>query len=77
MANKYDYPQAYFDVFTCLTEVYIGDITKIDERTAYMAMEYFYIAAKKKHHQAMDMIKKYPFLKYNISNKKKIERLFK
>ena len=56
MANKYDYPQAYFDVFNNLTKVYWNDLTRMDNKSAKIAMEYLIIAAEKGHHQAQEMV---------------------
>lgn len=59
MANKYDHPQAYFDVFNNLTKVYWNDLTIMDEKSAEMAIEYLIIASEKEHHQARDMVEKH------------------
>lgn len=59
MAHKYDHPQAYFDVFHNLTKVYWDDLTKMDERSAEMAIEYLIIASEKEHHQAKNMVEKH------------------
>lgn len=76
MANKYDYLQAYFDVFTCLTDVYLTDISKIDEKSANLAIEYLFKAQEKGHHQAKDIIKKCAITK-SENSKQQIERIFK
>jgi len=76
MANKYDYPQAYFDVFTCLTDVYLSDISKIDDETANLAIEYLLKAYNKNHHQAKDMVEEYSIMN-NQNNIQQIERIFK
>ncbi|MFV0531174.1 MAG: hypothetical protein ACK5MD_07015 [Flavobacteriales bacterium] len=59
MANKFDYPQAYFDVYSCLVNVFYSDITKIDESTATLAITYLENAAKKGHEQAQEMVKEF------------------
>lgn len=56
MANKYDYAQAYFDVFDCLTVPYLSDIRQIDSMTAQLAIKYLLIAAKKGHLQSSEII---------------------
>lgn len=41
MANKYNYPRAYFYVYYCLTSIYENRPTgKIDEETKEMALKY-------------------------------------
>ena len=59
MANKYEYPQAYFDVFDCLTAPYLSDISQIDTQTAQLAIEYLLLAADKGHSQAIDIVETY------------------
>ncbi len=76
MANKYDYPQAYFDVFTCLTDIYLSDINQIDEKTASIAIDYLLKAYERKHHQAKDIIEEYKITS-NENSKQQIERIFK
>ena len=76
MANKYDYPQAYFDVFSCLTDIYYGNITKIDDKTATLAIEYLLQANEKGHHQANEIVQEYNIdIKKNI--KQQIIKIFK
>ncbi|MDP3462862.1 MAG: hypothetical protein Q8S18_08760 [Bacteroidales bacterium] len=58
MANKYDYPEAYFDVFRCLTGVFFNDLTRIDQQTASVAVKYLIIASEKHHRQAKDIVEK-------------------
>ena len=69
MANKYDYPQAHFDVYSCLVNVYYSDITKIDEITATLAIKYLKSAAKKGHEQAQEMVKEFSINDKIIDNK--------
>jgi hypothetical protein len=76
MANKYKYPQAYFDVFTCLTDIYFADISKIDEETANLAIEYLLKAYNKGHHQAKDMVEEFSIVN-NQNNIQQVERIFK
>lgn len=76
MANKHDYPQAYFDVFTCLTDIYLSDLNQIDEITASIAIEYLIKAADKGHHQAKEMVEEYKITTQGNS-KQQIERIFK
>jgi hypothetical protein len=59
MANKYDHPQAYFDVFKCLIGVYFNELTKIDKTTANIAINYLIIASEKDHKQAKEIVKRY------------------
>ena len=75
MANKYDYPQAYFDVFYCLTGIY-GDITKIDVKTAALAIEYLLQANEKGHHQANKMVQEYN-IDIEKNSKQQIIKIFK
>lgn len=76
MANKYDYPQAYFDVFTCLTDIYLSDLNQLDEKTASLAIDYLLKAYEKGHHQAKDMVEEYEITS-NKNSKQQIERIFK
>ena len=76
MANKYDYPQAYFDVFTELTKVFWDDLTKMDEKSAEIAIEYLIPAAVKGHHQANDMVDNYN-IKIDDNGKEQIIRIYK
>jgi len=55
MANKYDYPQAYFDVYWCLTELY-KDFSEIDSLTMEMSLKYLTLAADKGHSQAREVL---------------------
>jgi hypothetical protein len=76
MANKYDYPQAYFDVFTCLTDVYMSDLNKMDTITANLAINYLIKAYKWQHHQAKKIVDEYS-IKYNEKkNKEQIVNIF-
>jgi hypothetical protein len=59
MAHKYDYPQAYFDVFIALKNVFWTDLTEIDENTAEMAIKYLINASERGHHQAKGMVEKF------------------
>lgn len=65
MANKYDYPQAYFDVYDCIVITYYSDIEKIDDDTANFAISYLLKASTKGHKQAIDMVNE-----YSINDKK-------
>ncbi len=60
MANKYDYPQAYLDVFYSILYGYVGgveDFYKMDKKTQKLALDYL-IAAKKKGVKEADEIYK-------------------
>lgn len=59
MANKYDYPQAYFDTYLCLVDVYRSNLSNIDQRTAEMAIDYLFMASRKGHHQANEIVKQH------------------
>lgn len=63
MATKYNYPQAYFDLYSIISHVHVNDIDKIDENTAELALHYLKKAASLGHHQAEEEIKQ-------ISNRK-------
>ena len=56
MANKYEYPQAYFDVFKCIMSTFWTDIDSIDEQSAKMGIEYLFKAADKGHLQAQELL---------------------
>ena len=62
MANQYDYPQAYFDVFDCLTAKYLSDIGQIDSLTAQLAIKYLLIASKKGHWQASEIVESHSII---------------
>ena len=76
MANKYDYPQAYFDVFDCFVLAYWFDISKIDEQSASLAIEYLIKAYERGHQQAKDIVEKYS-INNNENCEQQIERIFK
>ena len=67
MANKYNYTQAYFDVYYSLydlnslgenksTRVNDWSLDKLDKKTQGMAIEYLKIAADKGHEQAKKIL---------------------
>lgn len=56
MANKYRYPQAYFDVFNCIMNAFFTEISSIDEQSAKLGIEYLFKAADKGHHQAKELL---------------------
>lgn len=65
MANKYDYPKAYFDVFSCLHDIY-GDTTKdlwildnLDSTTQSFALNYLKKSSSKGYFQAKDILGHY------------------
>lgn len=76
MANKYDYPQAYFDVFYCLSDVYRSDISSLDEQSAILAITYLLKASEKGHQQAIEMVEDFE-IKSSENSKMQIERIFK
>jgi hypothetical protein len=51
MANKYEYPQAYMDVYSCLTDLAHQkegtELDSLDARTRSLALEYLALGAKK------------------------------
>lgn len=59
MANKYDYPLAYFDVYQSIVKAFRNDIEAIDEKSASLAIDYLLKASEKKHEQAQDFVEKY------------------
>lgn len=77
MANKYDYPQAYFDVFFCLTQTFSNNFGNIDETTATMAVDYLLKASEKGHDQAKEMVEEFSVKRNPGHNKEQIERIFK
>jgi len=76
MANRYDYPQAYFDVYFYLTQTFSTDISNIDDKSAKLAIEYLLKAYEKGHHQAKDIVEEYSVTNKEDS-KQQIERIFK
>jgi hypothetical protein len=74
MANKYDYPQAYFDVYCAIFDFNgvstLEDTTdKIDRRSKEIALDYLIIGAKKGHHQSLDILLDDYLLKEDKYNK--------
>jgi hypothetical protein len=62
MANKYDYTEAYFDVFCCLMNSYNCveyKLDKMDDKSKKIALYYLRMAADKGHKQAIEVIKDY------------------
>ena len=59
MANKYDYPKAYEDVYYSIEESYSPDsaIFKMDEKTRAFALYYLKLAAQKNDTSASNKIK--------------------
>jgi hypothetical protein len=76
MANRFDYPQAYFDVYFCLTQAFSRDISKIDDRSAQLAIEFLLKAYEKEHHQAKDIVESYS-IKNNNESRVQIEHIFR
>lgn len=76
MSHKYNHPQAYFDVFNTLTGVFWDDLTKMDERSAEMAIEYLIIASEKEHQQARKMAEKHDINRED-NCKEQILRIYK
>ena len=76
MSNKFDYPQAYYDVFTCLTDVYLSDLHQIDDKTASMAIDYLLKANERGHQQAKEIVTEYK-IQRNENSKQQIQRIFK
>lgn len=74
MANKYNYPKAYYDVFYCLKVSYKCDdytLNNMDKKTKEFALEYLLLAADKGYEHAIDIINEYyPNLKKRIKNNK-------
>lgn len=75
MANKYHYPQAYYDVFDCIILPFNSDMNQIDEESAKMAIKYLFLAAESGHYQATETIKKYSINSYE-NPKKQLLRIY-
>lgn len=58
MANKYNYPQAYYDVYDRLWYLY-GNPDSLDVATKKFALEYLEKAAQKGHAQARQTLEEY------------------
>ena len=58
MAHKYDFNQAYYDVYHNLTITYYCREWQIDDGTAELAMSYLFKAAEKGHKQAKEETQK-------------------
>lgn len=58
MANKYNYPQAYYDVYDCLWNFYESS-DSLDITTKIMALEYLQNAAQRGHTQALQKLDEY------------------
>lgn len=58
MANKYNYPQAYYDVYDRLWYLY-GNPDLLDVATKKFALEYLEKAAQKGHAQARQTLEEY------------------
>lgn len=77
MANKYDYPQAYFDVYSNLIGLYQNKHSEIDNQTANLAIDYLLKAFNKGHHQAKEIVEEYT-ITYNITkNREQVLRILK
>ncbi|MGZ3812348.1 MAG: hypothetical protein ACXVB0_20470 [Mucilaginibacter sp.] len=65
MANKYDYPKAYEDVYNSIEESYSPDSAtfKMDEKTRTFALHYLKLAAQKNDTSALDKIKELKAMK--------------
>ncbi len=58
MANKYDYTDAYFNVYRCLINLYPNK-EMLDKLTVDIAIKYLQMAAAKKHQQALEILGDY------------------
>lgn len=78
MANKYEYPQAYYDVYEYLTGAgfYRDDIEEIDNNTANAAMAYLLKAYELGHHQAVEVVEDYEMRYDEATNRQQIIRRF-
>ncbi|MBN1416198.1 MAG: hypothetical protein JW973_13940 [Bacteroidales bacterium] len=76
MANKYEYPQAYFDVYFWLTQTFSSDINNIDESSANLAIEYLIKASEKNHRQAKEIVEEYAIVYNERKNKEQILKIF-
>ncbi|MDH5718860.1 MAG: hypothetical protein OEZ22_14635 [Spirochaetia bacterium] len=77
MANKYDHPQAYYDVYLLLVDIYRKNINDIDENTANLAIEYLLKAYNKNHHQARGEVEDYSIRYDKKTNRKQIIKMYK
>ena len=64
MANKYDYPKAYFDVYLAIldfNEVFSPEDTldKLDIKSRDLAIEYLILGAQKGHRQSLETLTEY------------------
>lgn len=76
MANKYNYPQAYYDVYCCLIEMYLpADLYLIDENTATIAINYLIMAANMRHEHAQEIVREYNITKSDTNNVALIKRI--
>ena len=76
MANKYNYSQAYYDVYCCLTEMYLpNDLDLIDENSSAIAINYLIMAANMGHEHAQEMVREYGISKSDTNNVALIKRI--
>ncbi|BES62599.1 hypothetical protein [Dysgonomonas capnocytophagoides] len=54
MANKYNYPQAYYDVYLCLANT--TDVDKLDDATKKIVVEYLVKASERGQDQASEVL---------------------
>ncbi len=76
MANKYNYPDAYMDVFDCLTTEYIDSIEMMDEETAKMAVDYLFKAYDNNQNQAIEFVNDYHIKKRQTDNVSQLKRIY-
>lgn len=77
MANKYDYSEAYFDVFDCITAPYFDNINQIDSRTAKMAIDYLLLASEKGYFQACEIVDSYSITRTQGDCREQIRNIYK
>ncbi|MGV6944273.1 hypothetical protein [Sphingobacterium kyonggiense] len=56
MANKYKYPQSFYDVFLNICRMYNNDTEQMDDASAKMAIIYLLQASELGHHQAREEV---------------------
>ena len=77
MANKYNYPQAYYDVYCCITEMYLpANLYLIDEYTATIAINYLIMAANMGHEHSQEIVREYGITKSATNNVAQIMRIY-
>jgi hypothetical protein len=77
MTKVENYSQSYFDVFSCLIDLYPYKNRNMDKTTADFAIKYLLKAMEIGHSQAQEIIKRYSIVKNAKNNQKQINRIRK